>query len=126
MNTEWLVSADPDVESAVRAVAQEIGDDFQHLRTGQEALEMGFDACAEECVAIVDLDTHSGMRYVIRTVSGLLPVIAVSTGQRKPWVSSMLRHHRIVASLSKPLSHAALRAALDRVHGESVESAKAN
>ena len=112
-NKEWLVTADPAVESAVRAVAREIGDDFHHLRTAGEAMEMVFDACAEESVAIVDLETDSGMRRVITTVSGLLPAIVISTGP-KPWVDSMLRHHRLVATLPKPVSAVALKEALHR------------
>jgi hypothetical protein len=44
-------------------------------------------------------------------------VIAI-TGKAKPWLSSMARHRRIRAALTKPISPETLRDAFQRVRGD--------
>lgn len=118
-NTELLVTDDPAVEVTVRKVARRKGHALQHLRSSREAIGFVFDACARESVAIVDLDTSAGARRLLTTVSGLFPVIAVAEAGN-PWVAWMVRHRRIAATLSKPVSSEALEAALDGIRKDAV------
>lgn len=88
---------------------------LQLLRTAREAVSEVRDSFAGESFAIVDLDGRSGTRLLLQTAAGTLPVIAI-TGRQWRWVTSMLRHHRIGATISKPVTMEALQAALARIH----------
>lgn len=75
---------------------------------------MVFDAAANETVLIVDVEADCGSQRLVRTASGLLPVIAVGNG-RAPWLASMVNHKKVCATLPKPVSAQALHEALERV-----------
>lgn len=54
-------------------------------------------------LAIVDVDLHDGARALLTTAGGALPVIAIA-GKERPRLSSTVRHLRIGATLTKPVS----------------------
>lgn len=118
--TTLVVTDDPALENAARDVAKDLGDILQLLKTSQDATCTAFDAWARETFAIVDVDAGFGSRSMINTIAGLVPVIAV-TGKPKPWLHSMLLHHRIAAEISKPVSPETLKQAVFRMrdfHGD--------
>jgi hypothetical protein len=108
--TALLVTNDPAVELIVKHTAAAMGDDLRHLKTNGDAMCGVLDAFASDSFAILDLDTKTGSRALLNTAAGHLPVIVV-TNEAKPWLSSMLRHRRIGATLSKPVSIDALKQA---------------
>ena len=113
-NTTLVVTDDPALENAARDVAKDLGDVFQLLKNSPDATCLAFDSSARETLAIVDVDAAFGSRCMINTIAGLVPVIAV-TGKPKSWLHAMLRHHRIVAEVSKPVSPETLKQAVFRM-----------
>jgi hypothetical protein len=111
--TTLLVTDDPVLESAVRDVVKDLGNVLQFVGNSREATGTAFDSLARETLVIVDVDSEFASHCMINTIAGLVPVIAV-IGKPHPWVESMLRHHRIVAEISKPVSPASLKEAISR------------
>lgn len=111
--TTLLVTDDPALESAVGDVVKDLGGVLQFVRNSREATGTAFDSLARETLVIVDVDSEFGSHCTINTIAGLVPVIAV-IGKPHPWVESLLRHHRIVAEVSKPVSPESLKAAIFR------------
>ena len=112
--TAWLVTDDPAVETAARKVAARMGDELRQAKTNVDAMCAVFDAWPGESFMIVDLDGHTGGRCLLNTAGGRLPVIAICK-KNKPWLASMLKHRLIGATLTKPVSPAALTEAFDRI-----------
>ena len=111
--TTLLVTEDPALEDAARDVAKDLGEALRLAKDGQAASCTAFDAAPEELVAIVDMEPHTGSRSTIQTMAGLAPVVAV-THKTKPWLRSMLQHHRVQAEVSKPVSPETLKEAVCR------------
>jgi hypothetical protein len=114
--TAIVITDDPAVETAAREVAKELGEYLQLLDSSRDATCGAFDASAAEAFAIVDLDARFSTHSMFNTIAGLLPVVAL-TGKRKPWLQAMVRRHRVGLSLTKPITHEALRAAFQRMEG---------
>ena len=114
--TAILITDDPAVETAAREVAQEMGELLQLLNSSRDATCGAFDASSTDAFAIVDLDAQFSTHSMFNTIAGLLPVVAL-TRKRKPWLQAMLRRHRVGVSLTKPVTHEALRAAFQRIEG---------
>ena len=112
--TALLITDDPALERVARNVAKTMGDLLQLSRDSADATCQAFDVCAQESFAILDVDALFGTRSMLNTVAGLVPVIAVTSGS-KPWLDAMLRHHRIQAAVSKPVSAEALREIIGRL-----------
>jgi hypothetical protein len=112
--TAWLVTEDPAVETAARKVAARMGDELRQAKTNVDAMCAVFDAWPGEAFIVVDLDGHSGRRCLLNTAVGRMPVIAICK-KNKPWLASMLKHRRIGATLTKPVSPTALMEAFDSV-----------
>jgi DNA-binding response OmpR family regulator len=109
-----LATDDAAVEVAVKAWGASKGCQLQTARTGQDALSLVMDRAPGDELAVVDLDVPAGGRALLRTASGVLPVIAIAW-REKPWLSAMVRHRRVGATVNKPVSPEKLRAALARV-----------
>jgi CheY-like chemotaxis protein len=121
-----LATDDSAVEAVVRALGTSTECDLKCVKTSREALSMVMDGSWSHDLAVVDLDMHDGGRALLTTAGGALPVIAIS-GTAKPWLSSMLRHRRIGATLTKPVSPEKLRAAVLRVRSvASIEEQRGN
>jgi len=112
--TALLVTDDPALETAARNVAKELGDVLQLLQNNREATCTAFDSWPGDTFAIVDLDAKFGSRSMVNTVAGLVPVIAVTTNTNR-WLQSLLRHHRVLAAMSKPVSPDALKKVVCRI-----------
>lgn len=109
-----LATDDSAVEVAVKAWGTTEGCQLQCARTGRDAMSMVLDRAPGDELAVVDLDVPAGGRTLLRTASGALPVIAI-TEREKPWLTAMVHHRRIGATVTKPVSPEKLRAAFARV-----------
>ncbi|MEA3213521.1 MAG: hypothetical protein QOE70_6578 [Chthoniobacter sp.] len=109
-----LATDDLAVEAVVRAMGTSADCKLHCVKTSREAVSMVMDGTGSQDLAVVDLDLRVGGRALLKTAGGSLPVIAI-TGKARPWLSSMLRHRRIGATLTKPVSSESLRDALQRV-----------
>jgi len=113
-----LATEDSAVEASVRALTTRADCRLNCVKTSREALSIvmdeAMDGFFDEDMVLVDLDLAGGCRALLRTAGGSLPVIAMA-GKEKPWLSGMLRHQCIQATLTKPVSLGALSAAFDRV-----------
>lgn len=109
---------DSALEATVRTLAASEDCEFQCIKTTREAVSMLMDGTLNQNLAIVDLDLREGARSLLSTAGGALPVIAI-TAKTNPWLSSMQRHHRIEATLTKPVSPENLRDAFERVRSSS-------
>ncbi len=112
--TTMLVTDDPLLERAARRIAKDLGDALQIISNSDEATDSVFDTSRYETFAIVDADAQFGSRWMMRTIAGLVPVIAV-TEKPSPWLCSMLRRHRIHAQISRPVSPDKLKKAVCRI-----------
>lgn len=109
-----LVTEDAAVEAVVRAMDR-IDDRKLHcVRTSREGVSMVMDGAWNHDLVVVDTDLHDGGRALLTTAGGALPVIAIA-GKNRPRLSSMVRHRRIGATLTKPGSPEKLRDASRRV-----------
>lgn len=109
-----LVTDDAAVETAVRAEAALTGQEIELLHGNRAALSLFIDGGAEECFAIIDLESEPGGRGLLKTAGGALPVLAI-TDRARPWITSMVRRRRIGASLVKPFTTPQFREAWLRV-----------
>ena len=109
-----LVTCDAAVETAAREEAAVMGDEIELFQSSREAMSTVISGCGGEEFAIVDLEAGPGGRRLLETAAGSLPVLAI-TAKESPWLSSMLRRHRIGAALVKPFSPKQLREAFGRV-----------
>jgi DNA-binding response OmpR family regulator len=109
-----VATEDSAVEAAVRLLGTTDDCEFQCVKTTRDAVSMLMDGSLNQNLAIVDLDLHEGGRSLLSTAGGALPVIAI-TAKTNPWLASMQRHHRIGATLTKPISPEKLRDAFEHV-----------
>lgn len=113
-----LATNDSEVEATVKAVAMSTDCSLKCAKTTQEAIGLllggSADHTAPQKLVVVDLDVRDGGRTLLRTAAGMLPVIAI-TAKVKPWLSSLEQHHRVGATLTKPLSPEKLRDALREI-----------
>lgn len=109
-----LATDDSAVEIAVKSVSSEARCVVDCAHDGPQAISMLIDRGSENAVAVVDLDLPHGGRSLLRTAGGTLPVIAI-TGHESAWLDGMLHHHRIAATLRKPVEVEALRGAMQRL-----------
>jgi hypothetical protein len=112
--TVLLVTDDVEFEAVVRNVAGILGSELRSVKTNQEAMCEASDASARDSFVVLDLDGRVGRRALLNTFCGMLPVIAISRGE-KPWVKALRRRCRIVANLAKPVTPGALIEAMKRV-----------
>ncbi len=117
-----LATDDSAVEVAVKTAGRSASCELNCAHNGRDAVSMMLDSCDDEALAVVDLDLPEGGRALLRTASGALPVIAIAR-REEPWLISMLQHHRLGATILKPVSVEKLRVALDRVRRGSKTSA---
>ncbi len=117
-----LATEDSAVEAVVKGMGSAGDFEFHCARTSREAVSMLMDGAWNQDLAVVDVDLPEGGRALVTSAGGWLPVIAIS-GKAKPWLTSMVRHRRIGASLSKPLSLEKLRDAFRRVRSSAVTGA---
>lgn len=107
-----LATNDLAVETAVKAVARNSDCELQCAKTTQEAIGMFVgreaDFTPDQKLAVVDLDVPEGARTLVRTAGGVLPVIAIAS-KSSPWLDSLERHHRVSATLLKPVTPEKLR-----------------
>jgi len=113
-----LATDDSAVEASVKALTAGASCELNCVRTSREVQSIVTDGALDgfwnQDLAVVDLDLDGAGRTLLRTAGGALPVIAV-TSQSKPWLSAMLRHKRIRAALTKPVSLDTLSDAFKRV-----------
>jgi len=114
----FLTTNDSAVETTVAAMARSADCQLSCAKTTQEAISMltgeDLDHSISKKLVVVDLDVCGGSRTLLRTASGMLPVIAL-TSKDSPWLSSLKRHHRIGATLMKPVNPDELRSAFRNV-----------
>lgn len=114
----FLTTNDSAVETTVTAVAKSADCQLSCAKTTKEAVRMlaGEDAdhSTSKKLVVVDLDISGGSRTLLRTAGGMLPVIAV-TSKDSPWLVSLKRHHRVGATLVKPVQPDELRRAFRNV-----------
>jgi DNA-binding response OmpR family regulator len=109
-----LATDDSSVEVAVKTAGTSANCKLNCARTSHEAVSLMLDSSSEEALAVVDLDLPEGGRALLSTIGGALPVIAIAS-REKPWLTSMLEHHRVGATILKPVSVEKFRVALDHV-----------
>lgn len=113
-----LATEDSAVEAAVKTLTATVDCGLDCARTRREALcllvEDGAPPSARRDLAVVDLDLCPGGRTLLSEIRDVLPIIAITSKPRR-WLSSLLRRHRIGATLAKPVSPEALREAFRRV-----------
>ena len=122
-----LATDDSAVEAVVKAMGTNAECELNCVKTSREAVSMVMDGSWSHDVMVVDMDLPEGGRMLLRTAGGTLPVIAIAGSKPKPWLSSMLRHRRIGATVTKPVSPEKLRDAFQRVRSISgIEAQRGN
>ena len=101
--TILLSTGDCTVEAALKSEAHSSDCELNYVKSSRDVASMVMDGKLQYDFAVFDLDTNEGGRALLRTMGGALPVIAV-TGKSNAWLSSMLRHRRVTAALTKPIS----------------------
>ncbi len=113
-----LATDDSAVETSVKEVTTRAECGLNCVKDSREAFSIVADGAMDgfwnQDMAVVDLDLTGNGRALLRTAGGLLPVIAI-TSKARPWLAGMLRQHRIVAMLTKPVSLESLSAAFECV-----------
>lgn len=121
----FLTTNDSAVEITVAAVARSADCQLSCARTTKEAVKMlageDTDHSTSKKLVVVDLDVSGGSRTLLRTAGGMLPVIAV-TSKDSPWLVSLKRHHRVGATLVKPVKLDELSRAFRNVGNISCQS----
>ena len=112
--TILLATDDAAVETAVKSMPGASDCELKCVKSSQEAVSMILDGELDHHFAVVDLDLPEGGHGLIRTIGGALPVIAISS-KAQPWLTSMVRHRRVGATITKPVSSEKLWNAFRRI-----------
>lgn len=109
-----LATDDSAVEGVIKSMSDRSDWELKPIRTSREVVSMLMDGTLNRSLAVVDLDLRDGARGLLNTVGGTVPVIAI-TRKVGPWLASMLNHHRVEATLTKPVSLEGMSEAVERV-----------
>lgn len=113
-----LATDDTAVEASVKEVTTRAECGLNCVKDSREAFSIVADGAMDgfwnQDMAVVDLDLEGNGRALLRATGGALPIIAI-TSKVMPWLSGMLRRHRVAATLIKPVSLESLSAAFECV-----------